>query len=199
MAMPEISVGGAPTFFDQLWHQQKLKDNLFAFYLNDADGKKSSVLTLGAYDQEYYKGDITWVPVTEGPFGRPTYWLNEFEKIEAGSSLIGGGFAAIDSGTSLIAGPAEDIALILRSTRVNPDCSDVDSKPNVEVTMNGKKFVLTPKDYVVNMQGQCIAGFLPLAGVEKWKLWILGDVFMRKYFSIFDRGNNRVGFAESNH
>ncbi|KAL4585364.1 hypothetical protein LXL04_009983 [Taraxacum kok-saghyz] len=82
------------------------------------------------------------------------------------------------------------------------DCGKLDSMPTVSFTIGGKEFELSPKDYILKISeggaAQCISGFIPMdISPPRGPLWILGDVFMRRYHTVFDYGNARVGFAEA--
>ena len=202
MAYPSISADSVTPMFDLMMQQKAVESGVFHFYLSKDDGSQDSVMLLGGYDEKYFGSPLMWHPVVW-----ETYWTVQIQDMGVGGQSTNpcpaeGCRAAVDTGTSLIAGPAEDVQPILFKTRVQADCSNIDSLPNVFIKIGGISYNLTAHDYVLKIsafgQTECTTGFMPLALPPKLgKFWILGDVFISTYTTVFDRDNNRVGFATS--
>lgn len=155
------------------------------------------------------KGEISWHPVIHD-----SYWMIPLNKIfldDKDSEICNNNCAAIlDSGTSLITGPENDLVALTQKLG-DADCTHYRDMPDMKFMFSDNdSFSLTPDEYVVTLHGEdvefydhsnniddCAGTFMPFNILfEGKKVWIMGDVFMSKYVVIFDRGNNRIGIAQ---
>jgi len=210
MAFPSISVEGIVPPFTQLVKMGVLAQNLFSVYLSDGDNSTGSELLLGGINSQKYTGSINYVPLIS-----ETYWEVALDSMTMnGTVLTSVPKAVIDTGTSVMAGPTQEVARIASMVGATPfplnpseytlDCSTLPSLPNLVITMGGMAYTLTPQQYVIEVkQGPQTACLFGMLGIDipapRGPLWIVGDTFIRPYYTVFDYQNNRVGFAKAVH
>lgn len=113
----------------------------------------------------------------------------------------------MDTGTSLLALPLKSANAINKDMGcVNAEvecvyttCPDLATLPTFSITMAGTEYTISADDLLIDVtQGgerQCISGIMGMPALPGGLGGILGDVFLRKYYSVFDITNKRVGLA----
>jgi len=209
LGYPGIAVDKVVPPVDALENAKLLKSYEFSVFLSTQHGNmanQSSALILGGVDQKYYKGEFSYFP-TQKFLGNQGYWLIHGDDIKVGGTSqksCGGLFSktcsfVVDTGTSIITGPSAKLKPIISSIgEVKADCSNLDSLPTISFVLGGKDFTLEPEFYVLKVSdGTDTECQLGMQALDQLGLWILGDPFLRKYYTVFDRANNQVGFAEA--
>ncbi|XP_063594209.1 lysosomal aspartic protease-like [Penaeus indicus] len=208
MGFTEISVMGIPTVFDTMVAQNAVDEPVFSFYLNhDMNDEFGGELILGGSDPNHYEGEFHYVPVS-----RVGYWQLTAEAIKVGGvakDFCNPCETIVDTGTSLLAGPKEQVREVMQDFGAFPliagewiiSCNKVPDMPLFTFTLNGMDFDMTGPELVIENVDEtgarvCIVGILGL-DLGTIEAWILGDPFIARYYTEFDVGNKRMGFAKS--
>ncbi|XP_024888815.1 cathepsin D-like [Temnothorax curvispinosus] len=153
MGYPALSHFASTTVFQQMIDKHVVSQLIFSFYLNrnhtDVIGGE---LILGGTDPSHYEGEFTYVNVTE-----EKYWQIIMDKIQVKNYIFcsEGCQASVDTGVSMIGGPALDIAVINREIGVKNgtvECDEISKLPDVNFIIGGKTFQLTGQDYILKVK-----------------------------------------------
>jgi hypothetical protein len=210
---PSLQQQGITPLFDTIVNSRVLSGpprnlaNQFAYYIDDTKG----AITFGGANCDLINqgsksaciDKFKFVPVTE-----KTYWTIRINDVRvqypgqperSGNCPAGGCKAIVDTGTYLIYGPEGQVSNMLTSQLES--CSNHPGMPTFTFdfhTNPGEEPVsltLKPIDYILkfNIKGrdECVVGISP----DKDTIWTLGQVFLRTYYTVFDRDEDRVGFA----
>lgn len=196
-----ISVNKMVPPFYQMVKQKLIDEPVFAFYLGRDD--EGSEAVFGGVDKDHYEGKIEYIPLR-----RKAYWEVDIESIAFGDEVadLEDTGAILDTGTSLNVLPT-DLADLLNKEigakkgfggQYTVDCSKISSLPDITFNLGGSKYSLPASDYILELSGNCVSTFQgmdlpPPAG----PLIILGDAFLRRYYSVYDLGKNAVGLAKA--
>jgi len=201
MAYPSISNNGITPVFNTLMEQDQVSQDLFSFYLKWEDSSIGGSLELGGIDNDHYTGDINYHDVVS-----EDYWTIQLSKVSYDGKDIPASThrAIVDSGTSLLGAPHDigtKINNLIGGTYIGNgvykvDCSSVSSLKDITFNFDNIEYTLSPKDYILKddiVEDECVSG---IAAYDQG-MWIFGDVFIRKYYTVFNFGENKVGFAEA--
>ncbi|CAM9408921.1 unnamed protein product, partial [Hapterophycus canaliculatus] len=211
---------------------------IFSFFMGNIDtDSPTGVLTLGGVNQTHYEGCLEWIDIARSsiPDG---FWSVVLVNIKVGSSSIlrSPAPAMLDTGSSVIVGPYDDVAYLANEIGAmcvaitGPDSSQVvavdclDDPGAVQIILaqctadfgdikfsfGGDDFILTANELL-----QPLEDFIPssilysstssvsnpgclfgMAGHSD-NMWILGDSFLRTFYTAFNVEDKTVGLARA--
>jgi len=199
LGLPKLSENPAFNTFFRISKEKAVKRNIFSVFLGATDAEESEI-TFGQYKKERMASDLFWVPVSKEGF-----WQVKLEDVTIANEKMklchGNCSVVVDTGTSLIAGPTEIVNMLIDKLNVSSDCSNFNKLPNIGFVIQGHIMNLSPEDYVDrNGISDCGVSLMTQdVDPSEGPMWILGDPFLRKYYTVYDQEKKQVGFALAAH
>ncbi|KAF4717574.1 hypothetical protein FOZ63_026379, partial [Perkinsus olseni] len=216
LAFPKMAANGQLPFFDNVMRHYALGGrNEFSFYFQPSPGKGSMIL-FGGVDTRLYDGPIRMFPVVQ-----EYYWaiqLVDFKIGEESFASMPAGTRRLrqwvpprvsklifDTGTTYFAAPSFLFTRISRRLPPAP-CATVAMEsrkyPDIHYLLKDENAVIfdlavPAKEYMLDAgEGQCVLAFMPMDVPGRYgPALILGEVFMRRWLTTYDRGDGSPGGA----
>ncbi|XP_063064462.1 pepsin A-like [Engraulis encrasicolus] len=199
LGFPSNAAAGSTPVFDNMMSQGLVPNDLFSVYLS-RHGQEGSVVLFGEIDPQYYTGELYQIPLVPNA----QYWKINVDSITINGNIVAcvtGCTAIVDTGTSAVVGPIGEVNNIngwlggyprQEQTFSTVSCGNMQYMPDVVFNINGEPFALPPSAYVSQVSNnKCQTGFYGASMGPKID-WILGEVFIRQFYTVFNRKDSVV-------
>lgn len=202
LGLGQPRAGIPPTVMQALTAQKLIKQNVFGLSISRAGDHGDGEITFGSWDTSKFKGDLNWLPSVT----KESYWQIAFDSagLDGNVDLFGSGrTAVIDSGTSSIFLPPADATTLCSKTKGCVSMGEESSVPcdttiNLVIKFASKSYTIPPKDWIgatiPGSKNMCTSNIIgrQVFGANDW---LLGDIFLKNVYSVFDLEQSRVGFG----
>jgi hypothetical protein len=218
LGLDSIRLNPKFSFFGEMIRENPQMAPQFSVFLSrHEDG--ASTITFGGHDKEKASSSIEWAPIAMPEHG---HWQVQIKQIRIGNDVLeeceeGDCRAVVDTGTSLLGVPRlatrnmhRLLARPVKADGQDPDSIDCRTVPGHSIDFDlGDTVVSVPvEDYSrpqpINMTTSnngtsliCRSLLLPtdMGPPLGPKLFILGEPFLRRYMTIYDLEQKRIGFT----
>lgn len=234
LAFPKLATGGYTPFFDTIIKQKALRHNEFAFYFSLDNPSANAVFWGGVDHKfhegpiEFFKvtDPLYW------SLALKSFRIGGSEVLGDGSKSTKGKKGAlamlqkdkrspqpampkaiVDTGTTLLTAEGPVFKRIMKKLKSVP-CEEMTDESHPPITFRLQNvvgelrdFELRSNEYMItdgSAASVCSPGFMQIDLSSYGPAMILGEIFLRQYFAVFDRSNGdpkkgRVGLARAAH
>lgn len=172
-----------------------------SFYYNSLTSSRNSQITFGGIDESLIEGEVMYIPVEDR-------WVATFDEVKIASKTVAKDKkVVVDSGSSMIVLPNSTLSHFLSQLEhctlsndlIKCACptKNIGAYPTLELVYKEHTFTLEPQFYISTEMNDPFCYPLVSSKPTNEDLILLGSPFIRKYYSIFDRDNMRLGLAKA--
>jgi len=191
----------APQLIEELANAGLVSSKIYGVHLGRAaDGANDGELNIGEINKNRFDGDLNWISANNNDIG---FWEVAIADAGADNTMTGmkGRSAILDTGTSFILMPEDDALALHKLIDGYTQSGETFTVPcsttkAMQVKLGSITYDIPSKDWVGGTaeSGLCNSNIIGRKTFGD-NQWLMGDVFCKNMYTVFDLDNSRVGFG----